>query len=165
MGQQYSSLSIEERTQLGLLRAQGLSQRRIADQLGRSTSTICRELARNRLPRLGYVAAAAQRRAGDRRKVAKAGSAKLGSEFDTPLGKYVLHELHRALSPHQIAGRLKLMHPDNATQCVSHETIYSAVYMVPRGELRTLIVGALRQSHAKRLPRARGISRKGTWCP
>ena len=33
--------------------------------------------------------------------------------------------------------------------------------MVPRGELRTLIVSALRQSHAKRLPRARGTSRNG----
>jgi IS30 family transposase len=47
MGQEYSSLNIEERTQLGLLVSQKLSQREIAAQMGRSTSTISRELARN----------------------------------------------------------------------------------------------------------------------
>jgi transposase, IS30 family len=42
----------------------------------------------------------------------------------------VRHELQRALSPEQIAGRLKRMHPEDPTQRVSHETIYQAVYMV-----------------------------------
>jgi IS30 family transposase len=161
MGQQYSSLSIEERTQLGLLAQQGLSQRQMAAQLGRSAATICRELARHRHPTRGYLAAAAQRQAGQRRSLAKAGCRKLGTHFDTALGKFVLHELQRTLSPEQIAGRLKHMHPDDPTQCVSTETIYSAVYMVPRGELRTQIIAALRQSHAKRLPRARGTRRQG----
>jgi len=161
MGRQYSSLSIEERTQLGLLSSQGLTHRQIAEQLGRAPSTISREMARHRHPQRGYLAAAAQQQAGHRRKQAKVGRRKLGTQFDTPLGKFVLHELRRALSPQQIAGRLKHMHPDDPTQSVSHETIYSAVYMVPRGELRTQMLDALRQSHAKRLPRARGTSRKG----
>jgi transposase, IS30 family len=161
MGRQYSSLSIEERTQLGLLVQQRLSQRQMAAQLGRSASTISRELARHRRAGGAYVAAVAQRQAGQRRSLAKAGCRKLGTHFDTALGRFVRHELQRALSPEQIAGRLKLMHPDDPTQCVSHETIYSAVYMVPRGELRTQMVTALRHSHAKRLPRARGTSRKG----
>jgi transposase, IS30 family len=161
MGQQYSNLSIEERTQLGLLLQQRLTQRQMAVQLGRSASTISRELARHRQPSAGYVAAAAQRQAGQRRSTAKVGRSKLGTHFDTALGKFVRHELERALSPEQIAGRLKHMHPDDPTQCVSHETIYNAVYMVPRGELRTQMIAALRQSHAKRLPRARGSSRKG----
>ena len=161
MGREYSSLSIEERTQLGLLTGQGLNQKKVAEQLGRSPSTISRELARNRgAGRASYVAASAQRQAGQRRQQAKAGSRKLGTQFDSALGKFVVHELQRALSPQQIAGRLKYMYPDDPTQRVSHETIYSAVYMVPRGELRTLIVSALRQSHSKRLPRARGTSRK-----
>ena len=152
---------MEDRTQLGLLAAQGLSQRKMAQQLGRSTATISRELRRHRDPKRGYVAATAQRQACERRRQAKAGERKLGSHFDTALGKFVLNELQRALSPEQIAGRLKRMHPEDPTQCVSHETIYSAVYMVPRGELRSQIIGALRQSHAKRLPRARGTARKG----
>ena len=161
MGQAYSNLSIEERTQLGLLVARGLSQRSMAAQLGRSAATISRELGRNGHTKHGYVAAAAQHKAGCRRRQAKEGCAKLGTHFDSPLGKRVLHELQRALSPEQIAGTLKRMHPEDPTQHVSFETIYSAVYMVPRGELRTRIIAALRQSHAKRLPRARGSSRKG----
>ena len=161
MGQEYSSLSIEERTQLGLLVTQKLTQRQIAEQLGRSASTISRELARNQHPKRGYLAAGAQQQASQRRVQAKAGVRKLGTRFDTPLGKFVRHELQRALSPEQIAGRLKRMHPEDPTQCVSHETIYQAVYMVPRGELRTEIIAQLRQSHTKRMPRARGTSRKG----
>ncbi|MBK6714297.1 MAG: IS30 family transposase [Burkholderiales bacterium] len=47
------------------------------------------------------------------------------------------------------------------TQSVSHETIYQAVYLVPRGELRTELIAQLRRSHAKRMPRARGTNRKG----
>ena len=86
---------------------------------------------------------------------------KLGKAFDTPLGKTVLHELQRALSPEQIAGRLKLMHPDGPTLRVSHETIYNAVYMVARGELRTATIGVIRQSRSKRMPRARGVKRRG----
>ena len=42
MGQEYSSLSMEERVQLGLLASQKLSQRQIAAQLGRSPATIVR---------------------------------------------------------------------------------------------------------------------------
>jgi len=63
MGQEYSSLSLEERTQLGLLVTQKLTQRQIAVQLGRSASTISRELARNRHPQRGYLAATAQQQA------------------------------------------------------------------------------------------------------
>jgi IS30 family transposase len=73
MGQEYSSLSMEERTQLGLLQAQKLSQREIARQMGRSASTISRELARNRQSKRGYMAATAQQQAGQRRRLAKAG--------------------------------------------------------------------------------------------
>lgn len=45
---------------------------------------------------------------------------------------------------------------------MSHETIYSAVYMVPRRGLRTLLVNVLRQSHTKRMPWTRGTSRRGS---
>ena len=42
---------------------------------------------------------------------------------------------------------------------ISHETIYAAIYAMPRGALRTELVRTLRKSHAGRLPRARGSSR------
>jgi len=40
-------LSLRERESIGLLVAEGVSMRRIADQLGRSVSTVSREIARN----------------------------------------------------------------------------------------------------------------------
>jgi transposase, IS30 family len=44
---------------------------------------------------------------------------------------------------------------------VSHETIYCAIYAMPRSTLRTELVGLLRKSHKTRLPRARGTARRG----
>lgn len=162
MGQRYSALSIEERTQLGLLMQGGLTQCAMASQLGRSASTISREIKRHRSLKGGYLAASAHQQAKELRKQAKQGLRKLGKTFDTPLGKTVLHELQRALSPEQIAGRLKRMNPDDSSLRVSHETIYNAVYVVPRGELRTEIIAVMRQSRSKRMPRARGAKRTGS---
>jgi IS30 family transposase len=161
MGQRYSNLSIDERTQLSLLIQSGHKQCAMAEELGRSESTISREIKRHRSLKGCYLAATAHQQAKERRKHAKQGLRKLGKAFDTPLGKTVLHELQRALSPEQIAGRLKLMHPDDPTLQVSHETIYNAVYVVPRGELRSEIIGAMRRSRSKRMPRARGVKRTG----
>jgi IS30 family transposase len=43
---------------------------------------------------------------------------------------------------------------------VSHETIYQAIYLHPRGELRRSLVALLRRGHASRLPRTRGTDRR-----
>jgi IS30 family transposase len=53
------------------------------------------------------------------------------------------------------------MHPDEPSERVSHETIYAYLYAQPRGELRKLLIGALRQAHKARLPRSRGRDRRG----
>ena len=42
---------------------------------------------------------------------------------------------------------------------ISHESIYSAIYAMPRGELRSEVIGLLRKSHKTRRPRARGDDR------
>ena len=44
---------------------------------------------------------------------------------------------------------------------VSHETIYCAIYAMPRGTLRSELVGLLRKNHKTRLPRARDSARAG----
>jgi IS30 family transposase len=69
--------------------------------------------------------------------------------------------LKAGYSPEQVAGTLALVHPDTPTLQVSHETLYTAIYAMPRGELRTEVVGWLRFGHAKRRPRARGEDRRG----
>lgn len=80
---------------------------------------------------------------------------------DTELWKVVMHYLKTGYSPEQIAGTLALVNPDTPTLQVSHETIYTAIYTMPRGELRTEVIGWLRFGHAKRRPRARGEDRRG----
>ena len=42
-----------------------------------------------------------------------------------------------------------------------HETIYQAIYVMPKGELRTDTIALLRFGHTKRRPRARGVDRRG----
>ena len=68
-------------------------------------------------------------------------------------------------SPEQIAGRLNSMDHAAANAAffddsyVSHETIYCAIYAMPRGTLRTELVKLLRKSRNGHLPRARGQAR------
>jgi len=69
--------------------------------------------------------------------------------------------LKAGYSPEQIAGTLASVHPHIPSLQVSHETIYTAIYAMPRGELRTEVIGWLRFGHAKRRPRARGEDRRG----
>jgi IS30 family transposase len=54
------------------------------------------------------------------------------------------------------------MHPDEPALRVSHETIYTAIYAMPRGELRSELIACLRQSRKSRRPRSRGTDRRGT---
>jgi IS30 family transposase len=51
--------------------------------------------------------------------------------------------------------------PATASYRVSHETIYSAVYLVPRGALRTELIACLRQGRSTRKPRKGGADRRG----
>jgi len=64
-------------------------------------------------------------------------------------------------SPEQISGILKRMYPDDKTMQVSHETIYRAIYVIPRGALRKELIACLRQSRKSRRPRTRGEDRRG----
>ena len=64
-------------------------------------------------------------------------------------------------SSEQIAGILAEAFPDAASYRVSYKAIYSAVYLVPRGALRTELIDCLRQGRSTRTPRTRGTDRRG----
>lgn len=64
--------------------------------------------------------------------------------------------LRTPLSPEQIAGIRQRMNPDDPSLHVRHETISTARYAMPRGELRTEWIACLRQARKRRRPRARG---------
>jgi IS30 family transposase len=61
----------------------------------------------------------------------------------------------------KIAGILPRMFPDDLSMRGSHETIYTALYAMPRGELRAELLSTLRQARKARRPRARGEDRRG----
>lgn len=79
----------------------------------------------------------------------------------TALFGTVEEHLRKGWSPEQIAGTLKRMHPGDKERTVSHETIYNAIYIMPRGELRKELISCLRQTKGKRRPRSRGADRRG----
>jgi IS30 family transposase len=78
-----------------------------------------------------------------------------GALFETVAG-----HLRQGWSPLHIAGRLRRMHPDDGSRSVCHETIYVALYALPRGELRRELLACLRQGRQARRPRGRGSDRR-----
>ncbi len=175
-------LSCAEREEIALLRAQDGGVRQIARRLGRSPSTISRELRRNAATRSGqlaYRASVAQwhaeRRAG-RPKVAKlAGDDRLREYVQARLAGAVLdgdgrpipgpnvpwkgrrhgRRADRRWGTEQISARLKVDFPDDESMRISHEAIYQAVYVQGRGALRRDLSACLRTGRALRVPRAR----------
>jgi IS30 family transposase len=140
------------------------SYRAVGRAIGMSASTVCREVQRSTKPGWTYMATLGQRASVRARRRAGKSRRKLGSDTTTPRWRNVLAGLRCGWSPQQIAGRLALMYPATASVeiqalAVSHETVYAAIYAMPRGELRTELVSLLRKSHRGRLPRARGQGR------
>lgn len=66
----YQQLKAEERDLIAIWKGQGVSARGIAQRLGRTNSTVSREIRRNSLYNLGYVAIYAQEEASKRKSLA-----------------------------------------------------------------------------------------------
>jgi IS30 family transposase len=145
-------LDREERYEIARLREAGLSVRQVAARMGRSASTISRELARNADPRTGaYQPERAHRLAWERQRRPKA--SKLSR---CPALRAKVQELLDArCSPEQASGRLRVDYPGDAAMRVSHETIYQSIYVYPRGELRKELKACLRTGRQVRRPRGR----------
>ena len=145
-------LSLEERIVLADMRLAGASMRKIAAELGRSASTVSREIARNAHPTGGgYRPYAADVRARERRLRPRTGKIAACPR----LRAAIQDKLDDRLSPEQIAARLRRDHPEDPELHVSHETIYQALYVQGRGELRRELAGALRTGRAVRRARNR----------
>jgi IS30 family transposase len=77
------------------------------------------------------------------------------------LRQYVFKALRRHWSPAQISARLKIIYRDEQSMRVSPETLYTYLYVLPRGALRRELLGYLRQHRKRRRPRSRGQDRRG----
>ena len=124
-------LTLAEREEISRGIASGDSDRAIGRRLGRSHTTISREIERCG-GRGRYRAHAAERAAWRRARRPRPRKLELCPE----LRELVLERLEQDHSPQQISGWLRLRCPDNEEMQVSHETIYRALYVQARGALR-----------------------------
>ena len=149
-------LSQDDREEIAHLNRQGTSLTQIAAAIGFDKSTVSRELRRNTSDGR-YRATTAQREADTRLRLAQAKPAKLAA--NTRLREEVERRLKLKQSPEQIANRLRLDFPDDPEMRVSHETIYTSIYVQGRGALRKDLAGHLRTGRALRKPRAQARER------
>jgi IS30 family transposase len=145
------TLPEREEISLGLHRHETFSG--IAGRLGRSVSTVSREVAANG-GRDDYRAWRAHRRARDRTRRPK--HPKLACRR---LAVQVEAWLREWWSPQEIARRLRLEFPDDPMMWVSHETIYQSLFVQGRGELRRELTRCLRTGRAHRRPQGRTETR------
>ena len=151
-------LSEDERVQIADLRQGGAGVRVIAERLGRSPSTISRELRRNRDPGSGrYRPFTAHKLAARRRARPRAGKI----ARDEALRRFVQDRLEKRWSPQQVSRALRAEFPGEAARHVVHETIYQAVYRPELGGLsRELPPRALRTGRRRRRPHRRPGERR-----
>lgn len=152
----YGRLDEREREEISRGLAAGQNMASIARFLNRSKSTVSRELSRNTVGEEGYRAALAQhctqrRYRRRRRRLA----------VEPRLWTYVEQGLRRHWSPEQIARRLRVDFSCDASMHISHEAIYSYLYVLPRGTLRKALLESLRRPCTYRRPRSRSQDRRG----
>ena len=143
-------LSLAEREEISRGLAAEMSFRAIARHLGRNVATMSREVDRNTSDGQSYRAVAAQVAAEKRARRPKPRT------LDNPaLHARVTADLEKRWSPEEIAARLRLDFPDDASMRASHETIYQALFIQGRGALRRELATRLRTGRALRRPRRR----------
>ncbi len=158
-------LSSEERLAIADLQRAGKGVRAIATELGRSPSTVSRELTRNqsapaprqRRPLPVYAPYAAHKRAELRGRRPK--PSKLEHR---PLAAFVHAKMDLKWSPQQISDELASRYAGQVEMQVSHETIYQALYVQGRGHLRADLHKQLRTGRAVRRPRGSATAAKAT---
>jgi IS30 family transposase len=145
-------LSLAEREEISRGLVGGESLRAIARRLGRSSSTVSREVALNggqKRYRACSADKAAMRRM-PRPKVSKLAAC-------TRLRSVVEAKLELRWSPTQISGWLVEQFPDDPEMRVSHETIYLSLFVQSRGALRKELSRFLRSGRMTRRPQGHSV--------
>ncbi len=146
MRKRYKQLGIEERERIMVLSSLEWSHGMIAKKIGRSKSTVTRELQRNCAPGGGLYSAW---EATDRSRKRKRQAGQRERLKNASVRLYVRERLEQGWTPELIAGRLRRM----GTATVSHEAIYQWIYADA-----TELIGCLPRRHRKRY--CKGYSRK-----
>ncbi|MCG5539498.1 helix-turn-helix domain-containing protein [Halorhodospira sp. 9622] len=151
MDTRYQHLSDQERAVILSERSRGSSARAISRLLGRSPSTVTRELARGQVLSAGtaYCPTQGAQQYRDRRRRCGRRTKLVEGEW---LHRYMRDRLcYWQWSSEQISGRLACMYPDDPESRVSHDTIYAAIYAHPKGSLKHELIRTLRRQKPQRL--------------
>lgn len=153
---QYRRISFEERVRISSYLRLGWSYGAISAELDRAKSTISREV--QRCSALIYVPESAQTLASQR-----ASEHNVGRKIDknARLRKYIFQKLAKRWSPEQISLELERKFPDNQKMQISSESIYTYLYLLPRGALKKELLGYLRQKKRIRGKRSGTNEKRG----
>jgi len=146
----YHRLTLVEREEVSRLLAAGSSLRATSQTLGRAPSTLSRELARQHASPLTYRAVPAHQRA---QRWAHRPRKPRKLAVQPRLRRAVFQLLAQRWSPEQIARGLPQRYPDDPAMRVSHEAIYTYLYVLPRGAFKRELTRYLRRRHRFRRPR------------
>jgi IS30 family transposase len=149
----YYRLTFEEREEISRLLSQKYSFNTIGKHLGRDKGTISREVNDGADSKYTYRAVRAQNRA--RRKSAKRRKGKRKIDGNQKLKKEIMARLRLRWSPEQIANFLKEKYPQDKDMRISHEAIYTYLYVLPKGQLKKELLSYLRQGKKRRYKRNR----------
>src|SRR5664279_3037549 len=150
------ALTLSEREEISRGIAGQQSARSMARLLGRSASTVSREISRNG-GYDGYRAALADDQAWARARRPK--RCKLAN--NPRLRRVVASKLRLNWAPEQIAGWLKRANPKDECNRVSHETIYRSLFVQARGALKKELLGHLRSRRTIRRSKQAGLNGDG----
>lgn len=151
----YTRINFMERVQIESFLKAGWTLRAIGLELGRPPSTISRELSR--FP-FKYTAEKADLEAIRKAKIHNTHN-KL---IENPrLFNQVLRLLKKRWSPQQISTHLKRKYSALSAMQISHESIYTYIYLLPRGELKKELIGYLRQKKKSRYSRKGSSDKRG----
>jgi IS30 family transposase len=150
-----SSLQLEQREEIRVGVAAGVSDSAIARRIGCHRSTVWREIAVNG-GRARYRAVRADNAAAERGR-----RPKQGWTIERPQVWALVQNWLRveAWSPQQISRHLRREFPDQPEWWVSHEAIYQAIFVQSKPELRKELAACLRSGRAQRYPHGRAARR------
>jgi len=145
----YRRLSLMEREEVSRMLATGSSLRATAQALKRAPSTLSRELTRHAASPATYRAVPAHQRA---QRWAHQPRRPRKLAVEPRLRTAVLRLLAQRWSPEQIAHGLPQRYPNEPTMRISHEAIYTYLYVLPRGAFKRELIRYLRRRHRFRRP-------------
>jgi len=151
----YKRLNSNEREEISRMLAQGCSFNCIAKKLERHVSTISREVRAGSGNKYTYRAEKAQRRAQRNSSKRKKGIKRM--KYEPKLKRYIYKKLRKKWSPKQIAKELEKDYPLDMNMRIAPETIYSYLFVLPRGSLKRELLSCLRQNRKRRHKQSRTV--------